>query len=366
MKKKIIKNFVVLCGVTVIFAGCGDSSPSYEEASTESSYSSSYAMDDYGSDDDYYYSDDVYESAGDEAAPESEAADENIESASSGRKLIKNVNMSVQTKEFDTLIDKVSGKIEALGGYAESMEINGFEYNASSTSVRSAYIVARIPAKNLDSFITTISENSNITSKNETTNDVTLEYSDVEAHRNSLRVEQERLNELLEEADSLDTIIELEERLTEVRYELESYESRLRNIDNKVDYSTVYLDVTEVKDYTPVVTPEKTFGERLAAGFIEGWAGATEFLGDFIVGLVTVLPSLIIFIIIMGVIVLIIVLIIRGIIKAVKKSETKSTAKRAAAAASNNKQAPVANQPVSAGKNPSNPPDGSGTQNAGK
>ena len=58
-----------------------------------------------------------------------------------------------------------------------------------------------------------------------------------------LETEQQRLLELLETAESLDDILTIESRLTEVQYELDSKESQLRTYDNQIDYSTVYLDL---------------------------------------------------------------------------------------------------------------------------
>lgn len=311
-------------------AACGSSNHSaMKSEATSGSYAEPYAAAEEAAYDegDYsdYYSDDFYESGDASAAKEAPAENEisDVQDNKSSRKLIKTVNLSAQTKEFDKLIDTVTERIEALGGYAEQMDVSGYTYNSSDTSVRSAYIVARIPANRLDSFVVAVADNSNIISRNESTNDVTLEYTDVEARISSLRVEKQRLDELLSQADSLETIIALEQRLTEVRYELESYESRLRSIDNKVDYSTVYLDVQEVRDYTPVVTQPKSFWVRLGEGFVEGCVDALEGLGDFIIGFFSILPGLIVFIIILAIIVLIIFLIVKLIIKLVKKSIAK-------------------------------------------
>ena len=76
--------------------------------------------------------------------------------------------------------------------------------------------------------------NGNITNKSETTQDVTLQYSDLESRKKSLTVEQERIWALLEKADTLESVIALEERLSEIRYQLESMESQLRLYDNQV------------------------------------------------------------------------------------------------------------------------------------
>ena len=82
-----------------------------------------------------------------------------------------------------------------------------------------------------------------------------------------LETEQQRLLELLETAESLDDILTIESRLTEVQYELDSKESQLRTYDNQIDYSTVYLDINEVVRYTP--QEQKGTWERISTGFRE-------------------------------------------------------------------------------------------------
>ena len=63
--------------------------------------------------------------------------------------------------------------------------------------------------------------------------DVTLRYVDVDSHKKALETEQERLLALLEKAENVEDIITIENRLSDVRYELENYESQIRLLDNQ-------------------------------------------------------------------------------------------------------------------------------------
>ncbi len=181
------------------------------------------------------------------------------------RKLIRTVNMEVETQEYDRFLATLEEAVRDAGGYIENMEsYNGSSYSGSSRS-RYAGMTLRIPQGRLDSFLELVSDAGNVVRRTEGVEDVTLSYVDLESHRNALRMEQERLLELLEQAESLDDILVIEERLTDVRYQLESMESRLRTMDDQVDYSTVYLDVSEVRQLTPV--EERTVWDRIEEGF---------------------------------------------------------------------------------------------------
>lgn len=318
MKKKgFVFSLTGLLMAATLLTGCGSSSSEKYESSAAADTGSYYE-----------YSDDVYdttEMAVEEAAPSEEAVAEEgngsvADEVQDNRKLIKNVNMDVETEEFDKLIANVESKITALGGYAENKEIGGRSYY-NETGSRYANITARIPSDKLDEFVSTVTEQSNVTSKNESVEDVTLQYVDVEAHRDSLRTEQERLNALLEQAEDLETIIALEERLTEVRYQLESYESQLRSMDNRVDYSTVYLYISEVERLTPQA--EKSPWERMRIGFAESVYNVGKGLQNFGIGFVIALPYLLTIAIVIGIIVTVVILIVKAAEKSAKKKRQK-------------------------------------------
>ena len=141
--------------------------------------------------------------------------------ADTGRKLIRDVRMNVEARDFDGVLLQITGKVSELGGYVESSDISGVSVNSyGGSQQRYADIRARIPADRLDRFVETVESAGNVTSKQEQVTDVTLQYSDVQSRKKSLEIEQERLWALLEKAESLDAVVALEARLSEIRYEL--------------------------------------------------------------------------------------------------------------------------------------------------
>lgn len=204
------------------------------------------------------------------------------------RKLIKTVSLEMQTKEFDAVVEAVSKKVQEMGGYIEGSDIWGNSYYSNST--RSANYTLRIPSDRLDEFVEAADELGNITYKNESVEDVTLKYVDVESHKKALETEQTRLLELLEQADNLEDLLTIESRLSDVRYELENYGSQLRLLDNQVDYSTVYLGINEVERI--VETKERTFFEEIADRFNDSLYIVGRGLRGFVIGFLGSLPIL--------------------------------------------------------------------------
>ena len=234
--------------------------------------------------------------------------------------LIRRVTMNVETTDYNNVTNSIEAKVTELGGYVESSNESGTSKNGNLKRV--SYVI-RVPIDKLDELVNTVGTSTTVLSSNESTEDVTLQYSDIQSRIESLRVEQQTLNNLLAQADSLDAIITLQSRLTDVRYEIESYESRARLLKNQASYSTLTLNINEVVEETvQVETKKKSFGDEIWEGFVNTLDNLKEGGKNFVVGFISALPYLLI----IAVVVLIIFLIIKAI---VKKIIRKAKAKKA-------------------------------------
>lgn len=269
---------VIFCTaiVAALFGGCGAGSLS-SDAINEMVITETMSA--------VQWSGDIYESAVELDEAELSGAGEKQEIESSYRKLIKTVSMDVETEEFDVLLSKLEQRVEALNGYIETSDISG---NSRYYVTRSADLTIRIPQDKLDGFIEEVAEISNITWKSENVKDITLEYVDVESRKRALEIEQERLMELLEQAESVEEIISIESRLSDVRYELQSYASQLLVYDNQVNYSTVYLDISEVQRLTPQEEP--SVWEQISTGFTDNFYGLLTLIENIAVGVIILAP----------------------------------------------------------------------------
>ena len=309
MKKKVLA--CVLSGILAVsIFGCGSKSMMATESAMENA-----AYDDMAYDSGY----DTTESASAEEAGSGAVTSENgiEEVQETDRKLIRNVNLSLQTKEFDTVLDNMSQKIKDLGGYIQDSSVWGSSSDYSSS--RSASYTLRIPSDKLDEFIDVVETLGNVTYKNESVDDVTLRYVDVDSHKKALETEQERLLALLEKAENVEDIITIENRLSDVRYELENYESQIRLLDNQIDYSTVYVDISEVSRVTD--TGKQGFFEEVASRFSDSVYVVLMGLRGFAIGILGSLPILVVW----GVILAVVVILLRKFVFKKSKKNKKNT-----------------------------------------
>ena len=219
------------------------------------------------------------------------------------QKLIKRVEMDAETEDLEALLPQLLAEISSLDGYVESQEI----FNGSSVAsyrYRNARLTIRVPAENLDGLVAQVKGVSNIISYNESVEDVTLAYVDMETRILVLETERDRLLELMEQAKTMSDLLEIEARLTDVRSTLESINSQLRVLQNQVSYATIELYINQVKAYTEV--EEQTVWQRIGSGFKKNLQNIGEDLVDFFVWAVTYSPQLILWAGILAVVIIVV------------------------------------------------------------
>lgn len=324
MKKKMKTNRTRKMSILLLamllaftFSGCGASSKNFEAAADSAAPEEMKGVE-YEVTEEAVAEDDAMDTGMTDAA--AGAGEVQTGTVQSNEKIIYTYNYSVETKQFDTFMDAVQKRINEYGGYLESSETNG---NQEMNIRRYANMVIRIPADKMHSFLNMVKENSNVTYSSSSTENVTLSYVDMQSHIKALKTEQETLMGILERAEKLEDIITIQNQLTNIRYELESYESQLRVYDNRINYSTLYLDVNEVERETNVAT-ELTYGEEIRRGLSDTMYDIGQGLRSFSIWFIVNLPILLIW----AVVLVIIVLILRALFKAGAKRAARREASR--------------------------------------
>ncbi len=312
------KRFLALTGIALssamLLTACGGGSSAPSLSNSKGAYEDSAVTSEAAYYDDYdydyeYYPEETTETAAeyDEFGTSSGAVADTVDDSASvsekkkvdnNRKLIKTVNLDVETKEFDQLINTLETQVDMFDGYVESQNTwNGTYYDYygrySDPSARNASYTIRVPRENLDAFLETFSPLCNVKSKSESVEDITLSYVDLESHKAALETEEQTLLQLMEEATEMYDILTIEDKITDIRYQLQSMESQLRTYDNKVTYSTVYMTITEVKELTIVEPEPETFWDRLSKRFKSSMTNMGDGFQNFIIWFIAALPHLI-------------------------------------------------------------------------
>lgn len=249
-------------------------------------------------------------------------------------KIIYSADLSIQTTEFDQSVSALERTVRDFGGFVESSDTSGnvtYESDGTTRIVdRYAYYTVRIPAEKFEDFLSMTGSLGNVLNSSRYAENVTSRYTDNEARLSSLRTQEERLLSMLEKSEDVESLIALEERLADVRYELESIERTLRNLDMQIGYSSISISLNEVEKYTPSVPVKRTFGEKLANSLKNGWHSFTSDIKYLILDLAYALPGLILFAVIAAAVVITAVKLRRR--RKAKKAAAQQAAHSAASA----------------------------------
>ncbi len=215
------------------------------------------------------------------------------------RMVIKNAFVSLYTNTYDESYAAVKAKVGELGG-----EITGSDMWGSDENVdRYVSLTIRVPAERYDEFMTGVVNFGKVETVNESSEDVTTQYIDIQARITSLEEQEERLLELYDMATSVTEIMEIEAQLANVRYERESYTQQGLYLERQASMSTINLELHEEEQ---IIIRETGFFSSVAVSFFNGFDTLVDVLQGSVIGFVGFLPALILLAIIAAIIIAII------------------------------------------------------------
>lgn len=283
MKKRISALFLAFLMLTALTACAGSSAE--DSAVSMSASSVAYATESGANyemaEEEIEYEEYTTETATEDTAGGVEVPEAGTTLPSDGRKIIRNTSMTIETKEFDDSFALLKSAVDQVGGYIEYSS----QYSGGRT--RSADFTCRIPTDQYGAFLQNVQGAGSVVRTEESTEDATSRYVDMEARLKSLRTQEERLLELMEESGSLEELLAVQDKLMEVQYEIESYTQQLKTLSDRIDYATVQIYLEEVETYTPV---EPTFGEQIGEAFTNMLIGVREGVQFIVLAVIYLIP----------------------------------------------------------------------------
>jgi len=203
------------------------------------------------------------------------------------RRIIRTAEIKLLVNDFERAENGLKRLlIETRNCYVAEADMRG-----ASGSPRLRTWKVRVPVAQFDAFCDAVArlgipETNRIDSK-----DVSEEYYDLEAHIKNKKIEEARLQGLLEKATGkLEEVLTVEREISRVRGEIEHQEGRLRLLANLTALTTVTITIQEVKNYVPPQTP--TFASSISTTFSSSLGLLTDFGKGLFLLLVALTPWL--------------------------------------------------------------------------
>jgi hypothetical protein len=223
-------------------------------------------------------------------------------------KIIKNSNITMQTDNYDTSLNNIKGLIQSTDSMIVKMqESQGSIYSSSylnESKLRTTEIIVKVAKDKFETFNNEVKKHANVISYNEETQDISSSYSDIEAKIESYKIQEKQLNVLLTIATAAKDLLEISNEIQKVIQEREYLQRQKNSYDNQIEYSTVYISLTEVKS---TVIKEKNIFVRMFDIFKMSLIQIKDICVSTIIVIVYFIP----YVIVLGIILLIIYVIIK-------------------------------------------------------
>ena len=232
-----------------------------------------------------------------EAAPMMAPAEDETGEEDQPQKIIRTASLTLKTTAFEETLAGLNALTTRYGGRVAYLYRYG---DAESGEARTATLTLRVPAERLDDFLAGAGEVGRVTSLTQERQDVTESYYDTQSRLETQQAKMERLRALMDSAQNVSDLIEIENAVADTQYTIDSYTGRLKNYDHQVEESTVRVTLQEVR---VAQSEDAGLGRRIVEGLKDSLTEGWEFFRDMLVAVLALLPWLIV----VGAVVLVVV-----------------------------------------------------------
>ncbi len=198
-------------------------------------------------------------------------------------KVIKTAYLSIEVKDVPGSIETLKNLASQKGGYLSSTNIQKNYNDRLSGSV-----IIRVLATEFENTLTSVKAIGTVKSASTQGQDVTEEYVDLQAQKNSYQNQLAQYNEIMKKAVKVEDVITVQQQIDRVQTELNRLEGRLKYLDSRIDLSTITVNLQE---------PEPVGGEtghNFISTINEGISGFFGMIDAIIIILFTLLPLIIV------------------------------------------------------------------------
>jgi hypothetical protein len=164
--------------------------------------------------------------------------------ASIDRLVIKNATLSMAVNDPMKSKDTITAMTETMGGFVVSADVTQ-QTLSNGVKVPLVSMTVRIPADKLDQALATIKKETDqpIISENETSQDVTAEYTDLNSRLTNLQAAEKQLQEIMGNAVKTEDVLAVYSQLVSVREQIELIKGQMKYYEQSAALSSVSVQL---------------------------------------------------------------------------------------------------------------------------
>jgi hypothetical protein len=203
-----------------------------------------------------------------------------------GPQIVKtaSLGLGIAHGSFDDKVGEAHAVADSFGGFV----VQSFASQGSGNRIAEGSLVLRIPAESYDAALSRLRALGKVESLEESGQDVSKEFVDLNARIRQLRAVEAQLLELLQQANDVPAALAVQSQLSQVQLDLEQARGRLQYLDNRVAFATISMSMHEL-----VVMPPNDDGFSIVEAWATAGAAFLTVVGWIFIGIAVVAPVLV-------------------------------------------------------------------------
>ena len=203
-----------------------------------------------------------------------------------GPQIVKtaSLGLGIAHGSFDDKVGEAHAVADSFGGFV----VQSFASQGSGNRIAEGSLVLRIPAESYDPALSRLRGLGKVESLEESGQDVSKEFVDLNARIRQLRAVEAQLLQLLEQANDVPAALAVQSQLSQVQLDLEQARGRLQYLDNRVAFATISMSMHEL-----VVVSPKGGGFSIVDAWATAGAAFLTVVGWIFIGIAVVAPVLV-------------------------------------------------------------------------
>ena len=202
-----------------------------------------------------------------------------------GPQIVKTASLSLGIAH-GSFEDKVGEAHTVADSYA-GFVVESFASQGSGKRIAEGSVVLRIPADTYDEALSRLRGLGKVEHIEESGQDVSREFVDLNARIRQLRAVEAQLLELLQRADDVPAALAVQNQLSQVQLDLEQARGRLQYLNNRVAFATISVSMHELGAVAP-----KGGGFSIVDAWATAGAAFLTVVGWIFIGIAVVAPVL--------------------------------------------------------------------------
>jgi anti-sigma factor RsiW len=218
------------------------------------------------------------------------------EQLKSGPSIVRTVRLRIVASDFDAARPAIDRTLHDVGGFVGQLGASD-----PGDAARSINGTLRVPAARLDEAIAALKKLGRVIDESQQADDVTEQVVDLDVRISNARITEKRLTELIQNRTGrVSDVLEVEREMARVRTELERLDGQKKNVERRVAYATLILEVLEERraSVNPGAAPVPT---RLRHAVADGFESALSSVLAVSLFLLRAGPSIVLWAAVIGV-----------------------------------------------------------------